>query len=120
MGEREPGLGDRVVERAVHHRGNVLHERAAEGDVQHLHAAADREDVQAGPDRGARQGDLVRIPALFRRQIGGVGRLAVQGGIDVAAPVNSTPSKWAARSAGSSACRSSSIGSPPTRRTDSA
>ena len=53
-------------------RRDVLHERAAAGDVQHLHAAADREDRQVARARRAHQRDLelVALRAPPRRPSG--------------------------------------------------
>ena len=39
---------------------DVLHERAAGGDVEHLHATADGEQRQIALDRGASESQLVR------------------------------------------------------------
>ncbi len=46
---------------------NVLHQRAAAGDVQHLDAAADGEQRQVGVDRASRQLELVVVAAGFGR-----------------------------------------------------
>ena len=57
-----------VLERAGELRRDVLHERAAAGDVQHLDAAADREDRQiarAAPRRSGRSRTR-RAPARLR------------------------------------------------------
>ena len=65
--------------------GQVLVERAAEGDVQHLHAAADAEDGHVALERRARQRDLEPV-ALGSRAVGlRVGLGAVGGRVDVGA-----------------------------------
>ena len=69
----------------VDRRRDVLHERAAGGDVQHLGAAADREQRQVGRHRPARQIDLELVAprlGIFDRR---VPLLAVEHGVDVAA-----------------------------------
>ncbi len=66
--------------------GQVLQQRAAEGDIEHLHAAADPEHRHVALDRTAAQRDL-ELVAFGRRAVGlGIGRGAVGGGIDVGAP----------------------------------
>ena len=63
-----------VIQPAVH-RVHLLVQRAAEGDVQLLDAAADRQDRHAARDRGADQ-----------RQRGFVGRRVVQVGVWLSPP----------------------------------
>ena len=74
-----------VIERRARRARNVLMEAAAEGDVEHLEAAADREQGSARLDRPAGQLDLE--PVARRGDVGGgrVRRLAEPGRIDVAA-----------------------------------
>ena len=55
---RDARLGHRMLERAGDLARDVLHQRAAHRDVEHLHAAADREEGNAAGHRGARQRDL--------------------------------------------------------------
>ena len=66
----------------VDRRRNVLHERASGGDVQHLHAAADREDRHIARDRLTRERDLEPIP-LGVHLCCRVRRFAIQGRVDV-------------------------------------
>ena len=73
-----------VLQRAAHFRRNILDERAARGDVQHLHAAADREDGQIARARRHDEGNLELVARridLFQLLMG---RLAVSRGLDVA------------------------------------
>ncbi len=64
-------LDDAVRERRGDRRGDVLHERAAGGDVEHLRAAADGEERQVGRHRAAGEIDLElvasRLGILDRR-----------------------------------------------------
>ena len=78
-------LADVVVEGAVHLGRDVLHEVAAEGDVQHLHAPANCQHRQVGGERGPHQRDLEGVAAGLggRRSSGGPG--AVERRVDVAA-----------------------------------
>ena len=72
--------------RSVVDRGrDVLHQRAACGDVQDLRAAADREHRQVRFDRAARQVDLELVAAGSASSIDSVALLAVEHRIDVAA-----------------------------------
>jgi hypothetical protein len=48
---------------AVDHRWDVLNQRAAERDVEYLHAATNREDRKTGLGRRTDQRDLVLVPA---------------------------------------------------------
>ena len=66
--------------------GEVLDERAPEGDVDQLHPPADPEHRHVRLDRRPREGDLERVP-LGHRVVGlRMGRLAVAGGVDVGSP----------------------------------
>ena len=67
-------------------RRDVLDERAAGGDVQHLRAAADREERQVRrPSRGARDRSRTRRGRARHRRPSGCRVLAVEHRIDVAA-----------------------------------
>ena len=55
--------------------GQVLQERAAAGDVDQLHAAADPEHRQIARDRRARERDLERVALGHRVDRLGVGGL---------------------------------------------
>src|SRR5215470_19477352 len=80
----EPGLA--VVERRARLARDVLIEAPAEGDVQHLNAAADREQGDALRDRPARQLDLERIARRGHLAAGRMRPLAEACRVDVAAP----------------------------------
>ena len=54
-----------VLDPGVELGGNVLDQRAAQRHIQHLHAAADGEEREVGPDRGANQRHLEGIAAGF-------------------------------------------------------
>src|SRR4051794_24797085 len=62
---------------------NVLHERAAARHVQHLHAAADRQNWKPAPARGANQPELEQVYLRLGRPKLGVRRGAVRGRLDV-------------------------------------
>ena len=62
------GMGDSIlrnldgmIQVGYDRRRDVLHQRAARGDVEHLDAAADREERHVARERGLRQRDLERI-----------------------------------------------------------
>ena len=65
--------------------GEVLHERAAEGDVEHLQAAAHREDRAAQLQRPRQDGQLGGVALGARRAGARVGLGAVAGRVDVGA-----------------------------------
>ena len=71
--------------------GDVLVERAAERDVAHLVAATDRQGRYAEPDGGADQGDLAGVPTGVDAVDAGGRRLAVGGGVEVAAAEQQQP-----------------------------
>ena len=63
--EAAPGfLADAVGERFGDLAGDVLHQRAAEGDVQHLESAADGEHRQVAVD-----GRAVEMPKTMKRML---------------------------------------------------
>ncbi len=66
-----------VRQRAGDLRRDVLHQRAAAGDVQDLHAAADRENRQVAPARRGNQRDLELVPSRLRLLDRGMRRFAV-------------------------------------------
>ena len=61
----------------------VLDQRAAQRDVQHLHAAADREGRRAVAHRGACEGDVERVDVVLHAVGVGVRGLAVAHRVDV-------------------------------------
>jgi len=65
--------------------GQVLQQRAAAGDVEHLHPAADPEERQIPLDRALGQRDLERVALRVDVDGRGVHGLAVGGGVDVRA-----------------------------------
>ena len=65
--------------------GQVLGQRAAECDVEHLHTPAHREYRQIAVQRGAQQGQLERVARRTHAAAGRMRLLAVPGGIDVTA-----------------------------------
>ena len=76
---------DAVRQLRRHRRRDVLHERAAGGDVEDLRAAADRQERQVRVHRAAREIDLELVaPGLGVVDLG-MPRLAVEDRIDVAA-----------------------------------
>jgi hypothetical protein len=66
-------------------QAHILHHRAAAGDVQNLHTAADAEDRQAARDRGGGKGELELVALGLGRGQQRVRLLPVSAGIDVAA-----------------------------------
>ena len=74
-----------MLQRAGDLRRDVLHERAAAGDVQHLHAAADGENRQIARAGGRDEGDLELVARRIDVLDPLMRRLAVSRGLDVAA-----------------------------------
>jgi hypothetical protein len=74
-----------VIERSRDAGGDVLHERSTGRDVEHLDAAADRQQRQAAIQRRAREGNLELVAPGLRRGERLVRRLAVQLRVHVAA-----------------------------------
>ena len=70
---------------------DVLHQRAAGGDVQHLGAAADRQQRHVAGHRAARQIDLELVAARLRVVGQRVAILAVEDRVDVAAAGQQDP-----------------------------
>ena len=79
------GFGDAVREIGRHRGGNVLHERPARRDVQHLRAAANREQRQILFHRAPGEIDFELVAPWFGVLDGLVAILAVKNRIDVAA-----------------------------------
>jgi hypothetical protein len=77
-------VGLAVLHAAVQ-SGQVLVQRAALGDVDHLDAAADAEDRLAGGAGGAVEGDLERVALRVDDAQVGLGRLPEARRIDVGA-----------------------------------
>ena len=61
----------------------MLDQRAAQRDVEHLHAPADREGRRAVADRGTRERDVERVDVLLHAVGVGVCRLPVARRVDV-------------------------------------
>ena len=76
----------RVVLVVADHFGQVLDERAAVGDVEQLHAAADRQHRQAAPLGGADQGKLAFVAARAGWLGAGMRLGAISRRVDVGAP----------------------------------
>ena len=79
------GLDQRVGEFGLHRGRDVLHERAAGGDVQHLRAPADGEDRQVGVHRAARHVDFELVASRLGVFDARVALLTVEHGVHVAA-----------------------------------
>ena len=65
--------------------GQVLEQRAAVGDVDELHPAADPEHRQVALDRGAHERDLEAVALGHRVERLGMGLLAIARRVDVGA-----------------------------------
>jgi hypothetical protein len=105
-----------VADRLIHPGWNVLHQRAAGGDVDDLQATADGQHRRVARQRQPRELQLERVADRVGRAGPRVDRLAVVCGIHISASVNSSPSMPS--SEGGSATESTR-GSPPARRMDS-
>jgi hypothetical protein len=81
---------DAVFEVGLHRGRNVLHQRAASSDVQHLHPPADREHRNVARDRLARQRNLERVAVAIghRRRMR---RLTIQRRVHVRAATQEKP-----------------------------
>ena len=75
-----------MIERPGDLARDVLHQRAAHRDIEHLHASADRQEGDTAGHRGARKRDLEVVAAILGRLERGVRHFAVKRRIDVAAP----------------------------------
>ena len=62
----------------------MLGDAAAEGDVEQLHAAADAEHGQLALERGAGERELEPVAKRVAGLVGGIGVLAVGGGVEIA------------------------------------
>jgi hypothetical protein len=84
-------FGERVIQAVGHLGRDVLDERAAASDIQHLDAAADRKDRQIRLRRQARQLQLEVVAAGLRRIEQLLGRFPVGRWEDVSAAGQQNP-----------------------------
>src|SRR5262249_12376208 len=81
----------RVLERALELRWNVLHERAATRDVQDLDSTADREDGEPARTGGSDQGHLELVAPWLGLDESRVGGLSISGRLHIVAPRKKQP-----------------------------
>ena len=91
--------------------GQMLLERAAAGDVEHLHPAADPQDRHAGLQRRGRHGQLEAVAHGLHRLGARMPGLAVVGRIDVARTLAVT---FTRKAAGELVERLGALGAAPT------